>query len=71
MTDKVDPVEVLVERRQEMISGSSATKNLIAAHEQQIEAFRRQLAIETAQIVAVDAALAKLGYIDEDKKPPV
>jgi hypothetical protein len=71
MTDKVDPVEVLIERRQEMMNGSNATKNLIAAHEQQIEAFRLQLAIETAQIVAINAALSKLGYIDEEDKPRI
>lgn len=71
MTDKVDPIEILLERRQEIETSSTHTRSIIADGEHRAKVGRENLITETNQLNALDAALAKLGYyaaVEKDKK---
>lgn len=68
MTDKVDPIEILLEKRIEIQRSIEATKTQIGGLKARVKEAEVNLATSTAQLVVIDAALTKLGHLIEEPK---
>jgi hypothetical protein len=67
MSDKVDPVEILLEKREDIKTSIGYAKSNIAGKEVALKNHKVELDTYTAQLVVIDAALTKLGYLIEEE----
>lgn len=71
MSDKTNPIDILLERRRELMISMDLTRSAIVNSELRAAEARAILSTETGQLAALDMALTKLGYVDKEKEPPV
>ena len=68
MSDKTDPVAILLERREALEADLKASQNKAASYVIQAKTANDESVKYTVQIAAISNALVKLGYVEPGKE---